>query len=481
MENQSTNQNIANGIVWKFAERIFSQGVSFVVSVILARLLFPEDYGIVSIVLVFIEIANVFIASGLNASLIQKKEIDETEKSTIFYCCIILGVFLYGILFFTAPWIASFYDMPKLTNIIRVFALRIPLASIQQVPSALISRNLDFKKFFLSTSVGTVLSAVIGIWMAISGYGVWALIVQNLISAFADAVILSIVAKWRPKLIFSLKKTAPLISYGSKIMFADVIGAVINNLIPMIIGYRYTASELAYYTKGKNLPYMFRNNIYLTILSVLFPTMCKVSDNVAEIKNIARRSIRMLSYVIFPIMMGMIYVSEDLVIALYTEKWILMAPFINIVCLECMISIISLIGGQALKAAGYGGVVLKMETLKRIIFLTLIFISMNFGVKAIAWSLPINAVVEVLLNHFFSIKITGYKLSEQIKDILVPLLLSFGMGVAIFAVSLIKMNIIVGLALKVFAGIVVYLALSIIFKVEEFKTILGFVKSKLHV
>lgn len=480
MEKQNSNNNIAMGIIWKFMERVFSQGVSFIVSVILARLLLPDDYGAVAIVLVFIEIANVFIASGLNASLIQKKEINETEKSTIFYCCIILGVFLYGVMFFAAPFIAVFYKMPILTPIIRVFALRLPIASIQQVPAALISRELDFKKFFLSTTVGTICSAIVGIAMALAGFGVWALVAQSLISALTDAIILSIVAKWRPKKIFSLKAATPLISYGSKIMAADVIGTLLNNLSSIIIGYRYSSAQLAYYTKGKNLPYMFRSNIYMTILSVLFPAMSKF-DSIEEIKSFARRSVKMLAYIIFPIMMGMICISEDLVIALYTEKWISMTPFINIVCIECMISIIPMVGLQTLKASGHSGIILKMETLKKVIFLVLIFIAMNFGVKAIAWSLPINVMIEVLLNYIFSVKITGYRMREQIKDILVPLLLSFGMGVAIFAVSLIKMNIIVGLALKVFAGIVVYLALSIIFKVEEFKTILGFVKSKLHV
>ena len=480
MKKQNADNNIAMGIVWKFMERAFSQGVSFIVSVILARLLLPDDYGAVAIVLVFIEIANVFIASGLNASLIQKKEINETEKSTIFYCCIILGVFLYGVMFFAAPFIAGFYKMPILTQVIRVFALRLPIASIQQVPAALISRELDFKKFFLSTTVGTICSAIVGITMAVVGFGVWALVAQNLIAALTDAIILSIVAKWRPKKIFSFRAATPLVNYGSKIMAADVIGTLLNNLSSIIIGYKYSSAQLAYYTKGKNLPYMFRSNIYMTILSVLFPAMSKF-DSIEEIKNFTRRSVKMLAYIIFPIMMGMICVSEDLVIALYTEKWILMTPFINIVCIEFMISIIPMVGIQTLKASGHSGIILKMETLKKIIFLVLIFIAMNFGVKAIAWSLPVNVMIEVLLNHFFSIKITGYKLREQIKDILVPLLLSFGMGVAIFAVSLIKMNIIVGLALKVFAGIVVYLALSIIFKVEEFKTILGFVKSKLHV
>lgn len=478
--NQKTDKSLASGVIWKFAERVFAQGVSFIVSLILARLLLPEDFGVVALVIVFIEIANVFIVSGLNSSLIQKKEINEEEISTIFYCCLILGAILYGVMFIAAPIIAWFYEQPVLTTVIRVFALRLPIASIQQVPSALLSRELAFKKFFFSTSIGTVISAVVGIGMALGGYGVWALVAQSLVAALSDAVILSIVAKWRPKKMFSLKVAAPLLSYGSKIMAADVIGTVFNNLSSMIIGRKYTSSDLAYYTKGKNLPYMFRNNIYTTLISVMFPVMSKVGDDFEEVKAVARRSIRMLAYVIFPMMVGMICVSEELVIVLYTEKWIAMVPFITIVCIECMISIIPTIALQTLKATGYSGIILKLEFIKKPLLLASILISLNFGVKAVAWTLPINTVIELVLNSIFSAKVIKYGLIEQIKDVLCPLFLSLGMSVAIYFTSLLNIHVILGLVLNITVGIVAYIALSAIFKVEEFKVLLGFVKSKLR-
>ena len=478
--NQDSNKSIATGVAWKFAERLFSQGVSFVVSVILARLLAPEDYGVVAIVLVFIEIANVFVISGLNTALIQKKNINETEVSTIFYCGIFLSVLLYIIMFFAAPLIAMAYKKSLLTSVIRVFALRIPISSIQQVPSALLSRKLDFKKFFFSTTIGIIVSAVVGIIMAVKGFGVWSLVAQSLVAAVLDAIMLSIVSKWTPNMKFSLREAAPLINYGWKIMAADLIGTIFNNFNSMIIGLKYNSADLAYYTKGKNLPQMFRNNIYTTLISVLFPAMSQVGDNSQQVKAVARRSIKMLAYIIFPMMIGMICVSEDLVIALYTEKWLLMTPFIAITCIECMLSIVPTIVLQTLKATGYSGIILKLEFIKKPILLISILISINFGVKAVAWTLPINTLLELILNSAFSVKKIGYKLREQLKDILIPLLLSFGMGVAIFAVNFINVNIILGLALKVIAGALVYLVLSAIFKVDEFKTLLGFVKAKLH-
>lgn len=473
------NSNIATGIVWKFAERLFSQGVSFIVSVILARLLAPEDYGVVAIVMVFIEIANVFVISGLNTALIQKKNINETEISTIFYCGIILSVVIYIVMFFAAPLVASAYNNPLIISVIRVFALRIPISSIQQVPAALLSRNLDFKKFFFSTTVGIVVSAVIGIVMALKGFGVWSLVAQSLIAAFLDAIILFVVCKWTPKNKFSLKEATPLISYGWKIMAADLIGTIFNNLNSMVIGLRYNSADLAYYTKGKTLPQMFRNNIYTTLISVLFPAMSRVGDDVKQVKVVARRSVKMLAYIIFPMMVGMMCVAEDLVIVLYTKKWLLMVPFISIICIECIISIIPTIVLQTLKATGYSGIVLKMEFIKKPVFLLSILVAMNFGVKAVAWTLPINAIIELVLNSMFSVKKTGYKIIEQLKDILNPLMLSVGMAVFIYLIDIINVNVFLSLVLKVVTGMVVYILLSVVFKIDEFKLLVGFAKSKI--
>lgn len=478
--NQNLNTGIASGIFWKFAERLFSQGVSFIVSLILARLLLPEDYGAVSIVMIFIEIANVFIISGLNTALIQKKEINETETSTIFYCCIILGVILYAVMFLAAPFIATAYNLPVLTAVIRVFALRLPISSFQQVPSALLSRRLDFKKFFFSTMVGVIVSAVVGIVMAAKGFGVWALVSQSLIAAILDAIILSIVVKWTPRFRFSLREVAPLLSYGWKIMTADLIGTVFNNLNSMIIGLRYNSADLAYYTKGKTLPQMFRNNIYTTLISVLFPAMSKVGDNSAEIKSVARRSIKMLSYILFPMMIGMIAVAEDLVIVLYTEKWILMTPFISIVCVECMLSIIPTIVLQSLKATGHSEIILKLEFIKKPILLISILIAINFGVEAVAWTLPINSAIELVLNTAFSSKITGYKLYEQLKDATIPLLLSLCMWGCIRILQLINMPLVIGLIVQILLGVIIYMVLSAAFKVKEFQQLLMLIKSKLH-
>ena len=227
---ENSNRKILSGVIWKFGERIIAQGVSFIVSLILARILMPEDYGAVAVVTVFIEIANVFLSSGLNVALIQKKDVTQEEISTIFYCNLLLSSLLYIIMYVLAPYIANRYQLDILVPVLRVFALRLPIAAFQSIQCAIVSRNLEFKKFFFSTIGGTLCSAVVGITMAIKGYGVWALVWQYLTNTIIDTLILAIIVRWRPAIKFSMSAAKPLLSYGWKIMATDFIGTVFNNL-----------------------------------------------------------------------------------------------------------------------------------------------------------------------------------------------------------------------------------------------------------
>ena len=236
MAETSLKKQIMSGMVWKFAERFIAQGVSFVVSLVLARILMPSDYGIIAIINVFITIADVLLTSGLNTALIQKQDVDELDFSTIFYCNFILGMGLYAILFVAAPFLATAYKMPLLKQAIRVFAIRLPISSFQSIQTAYISRKMDFKRFFFSTIIGTLVSAVVGIVMALKGAGVWALIAQYLTNTIIDTLFLFVTVRWHPRLMFSWKRAKPLIAYGSKVMMTDLIGTIFNNLGDFIVG-----------------------------------------------------------------------------------------------------------------------------------------------------------------------------------------------------------------------------------------------------
>jgi O-antigen/teichoic acid export membrane protein len=476
MHENSLKQQMMSGMFWRFAERIIAQGVSFVVSLVLARLLMPEDYGVVSIINIFITIANVFLTSGLSTALIQKKDASELEFNSIFYCNLVLGIAAYAGMYIAAPWLAQIYKMPILTRAVRVFAIRLPISAFQSIQQAYVSKEMQFKKFFFATITGTLVSAAIGIGMAYTGFGVWALIAQYLSNTIIDTFFLFSIVEWKPKPQFSSKAVRPLISYGWKVMVTDLIGTLFNNLGGFIVGIQYTSADLAYYTKGKQLPTLFRNNIYTTVLSVLFPGMSKVSDNLSEVKRVSRKSMRLLTYTIIPIMIGMILASKNLTILLYTDKWIAMVPFIRVMCLEAILSVPGTITLQAIKASGRSDLMLKMEFIKKPVLLASIIISMRFGVMAIAWTLPFNTLVDLIINGTVANRLIGYSLAEQAEDCLIALIISLMMGVSVYAISLLKMTGIKLLIMQVLVGLSVYFVLSCALKNEAFLILKDYLK-----
>lgn len=476
MSQKELKGQIMSGMVWKFAERFVTQGVSFVVSLVLAWMLVPDDYGVVAVINIFITIADVFLTSGLNTALIQKQDADELDFSTIFYINLGMGVVLYLILYITAPVMAELYSMPILTSAVRIFAIRLPISSFQSIQTAYISKKMDFKKFFFSTLFGTIVSAVVGIWMAKAGYGVWALIAQYLSNTVIDTLVLFVTVRWHPKLIFSWERAKPLISYGSKVAATDLIGTIFNNLGDFIVGAKYTSADLGYYTKGKQLPTMLKTNVTMALISVLFPGMSKVNDMAEKIKEISRRSVKVLSYIIFPIMLGLLIVARTLTIVLYSAKWEPMVPFVWVVCVEAILSVPGTIALQAVKAYGRSDLMLKVEFIKKPILLISTLIAVRMGVLAIAIVLPINTFIELIINGILAQKTVKYKLSELVFDCMPALVLSFIMCLAVYGISLLPIsNIVIKLILQIIVGGGVYLFASFVSKNSEFKMLLDIV------
>lgn len=477
-ENNLKNQMIS-GMAWKFGERFIAQGVSFIVSLILARILMPEDYGVVSIINIFITIADVLLNSGLNTALIQKQDADETDFSTIFYCNLFIGLLLYVILFLTAPFLAIAYHMPILTSAIRVFALRLPISSFQSIQTAYVSRKMDFKKFFFSTITGTLISAIVGIVMALKGCGVWSLIAQYMTNTLVDTLFLFLTVRWYPKFIFSWDRARPLIKYGSRVMCTDLVGTLFNNLGDFLIGIKYTSADLAYYTKGKQLPTLLKTNISSTLVSVLFPGLSKVNDNKEKVKNISRKSVRLLTYIIYPVMTGLLVLAKPLTIFLYTEKWIPMVPFVMIVCIEAIFSIPGTIALQTVKAIGRSDLMLKAEFIKKPILMLSILIAVRYGVFAIAVTLPINALLELIINGIFLQKTVNYKLSELILDSLPAFVMSGMMGGVVYLIILITFSsLLIQLLICAFVGVIIYILISVISRSKEFYILLSVIKKK---
>ena len=461
---------------WKMGERVLSQGVSFIVSLILARILSPDNYGVVAVILIFINIADVLISSGFSASLIQKKEASNADFSTAFYCNLLLGIVLYVLLFFSAPLISLLYQMPMLTSYIRILALRLPIPSFQAIQVAYVSRKLLFKKFFFSTSGGTIFSGILGIILALHGFGVWSLIFQYLCMTIVDTLILFCTIHWHPSRSFSLKSAKELFSYGWKVMATDLSGTVFNNLGNFIIGLRYSTSDLAYYNKGNQIPGMLRSNIYTTLISVLFPGMSRVGDDKQAINRFISKSIRLLSYVLFPIMVGLFVSAKPITGILFSEKWFPMIPYMRIGCVEMMLSISGTVCLQAIKAMGYSSLMFKMEFIKKPIYILSVLLAIPFGVFAVALVIPINTLLELVLNGFVISKLTGYTLRQQFADCIPAFLLTAGMAAIILLLLFLPFNYYVIFVLQVIVGVLSYLVLSFVSNNDSFKFVFGYLK-----
>lgn len=472
--------SVFSGLGWTFGERFFAQGVTFIVSIIIARILNPEEYGIISLVLVFINLANVFVENGFGESLIQKQGTTKEDFSTIFWCTFIFSVILYIILFFSAPFVAIFYNDGQIILIIRVLSLKLIFASINTIQRAYVSKYLQFKKFFFSTLGSTLLSGIVGVILAYTGCGVWALVVQYLVNSAVSTMIMLITVNWHPKFVFEKKEALKLLSYSWKVTSGAFINSLYIELRSLIIGKVYGAADLAYYNKGNQFPNFMITNINSAVSTVFFPVMARMQNNIFELKYFARKTIKTSSYIIFPIAAGLISVSEVLIKVLLTDKWLPCVIYIQILSIFYAVQPLQSINWQILKAVGRSDLCLKLEIIKKIIGFFLIFATMFISVEALAWSTALFAIISMIINMIPNKKIIGYSLLEQIIDVLPSLFLSIFMGVIVLALDCLSMiPALLLLIIKIMIGIIFYLGMSYILKLESLYTILDAVKSNL--
>lgn len=477
----SSRKTISN-FIWRFAERVGAQGVGFVVSIILARLLDPSVYGTIALVTVFTSILQVFIDSGFGSALIQKKDADDLDFSTIFYFNVSVCTVLYILMWIAAPWIARFYDMPELTPVVRVLSLKLIIAGVKNIQQSYVSKHLLFKRFFFATLGGTIGAAIIGIWMAYRGYGVWALVVQTLFNSTVDTIILWITVKWRPKWMFSFERLKGLFSFGWKMLVSRLLDTVYNDLRQLIIGKMYSANDLAFYNRGKHLPNLFITNINSSIDSVLFPTMSAEQDDRSRVKTMTRRAIMTSTYIMAPLMMGLAACGEPVIELLLTKKWLPCVPFMRIFCITYMFYPIHTANLNAIKAMGRSDLFLKLEIIKKAVGLTLMFSTMWFGVMAMAYSLLLSSVIGQIVNSWPNKKLLDYSYTEQLKDILPGILLATAMGLLVHCAEFLGLNDWLTLLIQVTVGACIYIAGSKLLKLESYEYVkhmaVGFLKTR---
>ena len=370
------NNKVFSNFIWRFAERCGAQLVTFIVSIVLARLLAPEVFGKVALITVFTTIMQVFVDSGLGTALIQKKNADDLDFSSVFYFNCVVCIILYLGMFLASPFIAKFYNDYSLTPIIRVISLTIIVSGVKGIQQSYVSKNMLFKRFFYSTLGGTIFSAFLGISLAYAGLGVWAIVVQQLSNTAIDTLILWITVKWRPKKMFSWNRLKSLLSFGWKMLASCLLDTIYNNVRSLIIGKMYSSSDLAYYNQGNQFPNVIVNNINTSIDSVLFPTLAKEQEDKERVKNMTRRAIKTSTYVMAPIMMGLAFCAKPVVQIVLTEKWLPCVPFLQIFCIAYMFQPIHTSNLNAIKAMGRSDLFLKLEIAKKIVGVTVLIFTM---------------------------------------------------------------------------------------------------------
>lgn len=471
------NNGIVKSFIWRFAERCGAQIVSFIVSIVLARILAPKDYGTIALVTVFTTILQVFVDSGLGTALIQKKDADDLDFSSVFYFNFSVCLILYIGMFVAAPYIADFYNDMTLTPIIRVLSLTIVISGVKGIQQAYVSRNMLFKRFFFSTIGGTIFSAFVGIRMAYAGYGVWALVIQQISNNAIDTLILWVTVKWRPKKMFSWIRLKVLLSFGWKLLASALLDTGYNNLRNLIIGKLYSSSDLAFYNQGDKFPKLIITNINTSIDSVLLPTLASEQDDRLRIKNMTRKAIKTSTYIMAPLMMGLAFCSTNIVSLILTTKWLPCVPFLQIFCITYMFWPIHTANLNAINAMGRSDLFLKLEIIKKIVGMLLLVSTMWFGVMTMAYSLLVSTLTSMIINSWPNKKLLGYSFKEQIKDIMPGILLAIFMGIIVSFVNLLDLSPFSTLCIQVPFGALVYIVGSKVLHLDSFEYLLQIGKS----
>lgn len=466
-DTQFNNQTVFKNIAWRYAERILAQGIAFIISLILARLLEPSEYGIIAIVMVLISFIDVFSSRGFTQALIQKQNVDDLDYSTVFYTNFFIELVLYIMLYASAPYVASFYRNEALISIIRILGLSVLINSFNSVQQTYVQRNLQYKKFFLSTLIGTVISGIVGVVMAYKGFKVWSLVAQSMLNRIIDTLVLFTTIAWKPRLEYSLDRLKYIWKYGLKMLASGLLESFYTEIRTLAIGKVYTSSDLAYYEKGKNLPALIINNIQISISGIFFVTLSREKTNEA-IKNRMKNYLNVTFSILCPILLGVAVVARPLISVLYSEKWVIAAPYTVIYCFSFLTWIIQIPWLQALNAMGKAGTSLTICVIHRFIGISLLLLLMMKGPIFIALSAMLADIFVTTMLYFTIYKYLRYSLKDLIADIGKTCIAGLGMSLSVimfirfFEYSISKL--ISGVAM----GISVYVLMSIITKNDGF-------------
>lgn len=464
----SRRHMVLGSLGWKWMELAGVTIVQLGVSVLLARLLTPVDFGVIALVGVFVSLANVFVVSGLGTALVQKKRVDSRDLSSVFFASLAVAGVLFSFTFLLAPVLADFYERSELTLVMRVLAAFIVLTPLNVVQNALVSRGMLFKKVFANSSIATLLSGVLGVALAMAGYGLWALVAQQVASQLLLSALLWLSVRWRPTLEFSWARLRGMYSFSWRMLASGLIDTLYGQARTLIIGLTYAPGVLGFYTKGQSFPNMIVTALDGSIQAVMLPVLSAQQDDGPTMKDIMRRAMVMSSYVVFPAMAGMAAVADPLVRLLLTEKWLPAVPFLQIFCGVYAFWPVHTANLQAVVALGRSDVMLRLEVVKKIVGVSVLLLSVPFGPLAIAAGSMVMSVINTIINARPNVELLAYGYREQARDLLPTLAISLLMGVTVWAMQFLGLSVAVTLTLQVISGLLLYVGTSWLLRLEPF-------------
>lgn len=458
---------VSRGFVWSGVERFSIQGISFLLSILIARIVSPSSYGLIVMIQVFLSFSQIFIDGGFANALIQKKDRTEIDYHTVFLFNLAVAVGLYAVLFFTAPFIAIFYKEPQLTDVTRIISLNLIFSSLSIVQKARLTIALDFKTQTKAGVIAVIISGICGVVCAYSGMEVWALVVQGLVSQIIISILLMCFSRWTPKLQFSTDSFRKMFNYGSKLMANNLITGIYINLANLIIGKRYSAADLAYYNRGFTLTQFPSSNIAEVMNRVIFPVMTRLQDNRQRLVEAYTKYLHLSNYIILPLMMLLIVLAHPLIEVLLTEKWLPAVPYIQIYSLNFMLYATLLQSGNPVAAIGHSGVLLKYQFIKRVVSFVLLLTTVGISVTAVCWGVLASSIFEVVINMYVLKKEIGVGFRKQIKPQLDVIFVVLMVGAGIYIWTKLVDNAYLQLIIGGILGIIMYVIATFVFNLRE--------------
>lgn len=472
---------LTGALAWKMMERFGVQIAQFVLQIILARILDPDHYGTLSMMIVFTNLANVFIQTGFNTSLVQNKDVTEEDYSSVFCVTLFVSLVLYGIIFVSAPFVSRYFEMPDIVAPLRVLALILIPGALNSVQVAKISRELDFKKVFTGNLIAILLSSVAGIVLAKLGAGLWALVAQTVINYTTAAIVMLFTVQWRPRLICNWKRVGVLFSFGWKLLVSCLLETFYQEIRSLVIGKKYDNTTLGFYNRGKQFPQFIITSVAGALQSVMLPALSSKQDDARGLHILTRNSIMVSAFIVFPMMAGIAGIAEPLVRVVLTDKWLPCVPYLQVYCFTLAFSPVHSCNLQAINAVGRSDIFLKLEIVKKAIGIGLLIGAVVFfrTPMAIALTGAISTVTSCIINAYPNKKLINYSYIDQMKDVLPSFLAAALMLVVVLLVGMIKIPDVLLLVIQIVSGAGVYILISAVMKLEPYLLLLEMLKKNL--